>query len=81
MDRRLFKEKIVKTRTHKKLVQEGKYVAEVEVQLIDTEEGWSPYLSVEDADKLDTIRQALRKNDIKTATRLGRVYELTPVSA
>lgn len=68
------------TRTHKKLVHEGKYVAEVEVQLIESEEGWSPYLSVEDADKLDQVRQSLRMKDIKTASRLARVYELTPIT-
>jgi len=36
-----------KSRT--KLVHEGEYVAEVEVELIESDEGWSPYLSLEDA--------------------------------
>jgi hypothetical protein len=39
----------MKRRHRTKLVQEDNYVAEVEVELIETEEGWSPYLSVEDA--------------------------------
>ena len=40
-------------------VHEGRYVAEVDVQLIETDEGWSPYLSVEDAHRLDDVREAL----------------------
>ena len=63
----------------KKLVHEGKYVAEVEVDLIDTEEGWSPYLSLDDAKRLDEVRTALRRGDIRAASRLAQVFTLTPV--
>jgi hypothetical protein len=68
------------TRPHKKLIHEGHYAAEVEVQLIDSAEGWSPYLSLQDAEKLDEVRRALREADIKRATQLARVFELTPVN-
>jgi len=54
----------MKRRHRTKLVQEGDYVAEVEVELIETDEGWSPYLSIEDAYKLDDVRDALRKGDV-----------------
>lgn len=64
-----------------KLVHEGEYVAEVEVELIYTEEGWSPYLSLNDAQKLDEVRQALRRGDLEAATRLAQVFKLTPVTA
>jgi len=64
----------------KKLVHEDKYVAEVEVELVDTPEGWSPYLSLEDANKLDDVREALRRRDISAAARLAHVYTLTPVA-
>lgn len=47
-------------RRHTKLVHEGKYVAEVEVEIFDTGDGWSPYLSLEDAQKIDEVREALR---------------------
>ena len=67
-------------RHHRKLVHEGQYVAEVEVSLIETEEGWSPYLSLEDAYKLDDVRDALRRGDIRRASQLSRVYTLTPVA-
>lgn len=64
-----------------KLVREGTYAAEVEVLLIDDETGWSPYLSVDDARKLDAMRRALRSDDLAAATRLGRVFRLLPISA
>jgi hypothetical protein len=64
-----------------KLVHEKDYVAEVEVELIYTDEGWSPYLSVEDAYKLDDVREALRRGDVKAASKLAKVFTLTPVSA
>ncbi len=67
-------------RHHRKLVHEGQYVAEVEVSLVETEEGWSPYLSLEDAYKLDDVRDALRRGDIRRASQLSRVYTLTPVA-
>ncbi|MCX7837878.1 MAG: hypothetical protein N2559_00250 [Anaerolineae bacterium] len=63
-----------------KLVHEGEYVAEVEVELIESTEGWGPYLSVEDAKKLDEVRQALRWGDLRKASTLARVYRLTPVA-
>ncbi len=68
-------------RRHTKLVREGTYAAEVEVELIDAEGGWAPYLSLDDAHKLDEVREALRRGDIRTASRLARVFSLTPLSA
>ena len=64
-----------------KLVHEGEYVAEVDVELIDTPEGWSPYLSVADAKKLDEVRLALRRGDLGKASQIAHVYRLTPVIA
>lgn len=66
-------------RMQTKLIHEGRYAAEVEVQLIDTGEAWSPYLSLPDAERLDEVRKALRLGDIKRASELARVFELTPV--
>ena len=67
-------------RHHTKLIHEGKYVAEVDIELIENEEGWSPYISVEDAYKLDDIRDALQQGDIKKASKFGRIFSLTPVA-
>ena len=70
------------TKATKKLVREGDLAAEVEVNLLDAEGGWAPYLSLDDAYKLDDVREALRAGDIKRASRLAsRVYRLTPVNA
>lgn len=62
-----------------KLVHVDEYVAEVNIELIYTDDDWSPYLSVEDASKLDDVREALKRKDIETAARLSRVYKLLPV--
>jgi hypothetical protein len=80
MVERFQEKKIMSKRHYTKLVHEGPYVAEVDVELIDTDEGWSPYLSLEDAHKLDDVREALRRQDIKVAERLARVFTLTPVT-
>jgi hypothetical protein len=64
-----------------KLVREGQYVAEVDVELIEDDTGWSPYLSPEDAYKLDDVREALRRRDIKAAVNLARVFELRQVAS
>ena len=70
----------MKNRDHVKLIHEGNYVAEVDVEFIDTDEGWSPYLSLEDALKLDDVRDALRRGDLRTASCYARVFTLTPVA-
>ena len=62
-----------------KLVHEGQYAAEVDVDLIDTDTGWSPYLSLPDAQRLDEVRKALRGGDLKRASQLARVFQLLPV--
>ena len=71
----------MKKRRRVKLVQEGRYVAEVDVDLLEDETGWSPYLTPEDACKLDDVRDALRREDIKAASGLARVFELRPVAS
>ena len=67
-------------RKRTKIVHEGRYIAEVDVEILEDETGWSPYLSLDDAYKLDDVREALRRGDIAAASRSSRVYTLTPVS-
>jgi len=69
------------TRQRTKLIHEGKYAAEVIVELIEDDTAWSPYLSPADVRKLETVRLALRRGDITEAVRHARVFELTPVVA
>lgn len=62
-----------------KFLHEGKYAAEVDVELIEDDSDWSPYLTVDDAYKLDAVREALQHQDIETASSLARVFTLNPV--
>jgi hypothetical protein len=82
MGQKFFTETSMMMRRKKtKYVHEGTYVAEMDVELLVDESGWSPYLGVEDANRLDDVRDALRRGDLKTAARFGRIYELRPVAA
>ncbi len=54
------------------LIHEGRYVAEVPVDLIETAGDWSPYLSLDDAEKLDKVRLVLRAGDLRAASALAR---------
>jgi hypothetical protein len=77
----LHETKKIMTRESKEFIHEGKYVAEVPVELIEDDTAWSPYLSPDDVRKLDTVRLALRRGDIAEAAKYGSVFELTPVAA
>ncbi len=63
----------MKQREKSKYVHEGQYVAEVEVALVEDDTGWSPYLSVEDAYKLDDVKDAFRQGDLETEANYGRI--------
>ena len=69
-------------RKQTKLVHEGEYVAEVDVELTDADNGtgWAPYLSLEEAKKLDDVRRALKRVDLRAAAQFGRVFKLLPVA-
>ncbi|MGD9921204.1 MAG: hypothetical protein AB7V13_07120 [Pseudorhodoplanes sp.] len=69
------------TRPSKEFVHEGKYAAEVPVELIEDDTAWSPYLAPDDVRKLDTVRLALKRGDVAEAAKYGRVFELKPVAA
>ena len=72
----------MKARTTTKFIHEGRYAAEVEIDLLEEDHEWAPYISMADAKKLDEVRLALRRGDLKGAVALGgRVYELKPVAA
>jgi hypothetical protein len=71
----------MKTRKQVRIVHESPYVGEVDVDLILADEEWAPYLSLEDAGRLDRMRQALRKGELQEALKIGRVYRLTPITS
>ena len=70
----------MRRRKKTKFVHEGRYVAEVDVDLIEDEGEWSPHLSIDDAYKLDDVRDALRRGDLVSASQYGRIYELRRVA-
>jgi hypothetical protein len=63
-----------------RFVREGKYFAEVAVDIIEDEMGWSPGLTPEGAEKLERVRAALRAGDMKTALQYAKVYEATLIA-
>uniref|UniRef100_Q07MK5 Uncharacterized protein n=1 Tax=Rhodopseudomonas palustris (strain BisA53) TaxID=316055 RepID=Q07MK5_RHOP5 len=65
----------------KEFIHEGRYCAELKVELIEDDTAWSPYLSPAEVHKLETARDALRRGDLAEAVKYGRVFELTPVAA
>ncbi len=72
--------KSMSKRRYTKIVHKGDYVAQVDVELIYTDEGWSPYLSLEDAHELDDVREALKQGDLEAAAKVERVYRLMRVA-
>jgi hypothetical protein len=64
-----------------RFVHADRYAAEVEVELVPDDGAWGPYLSSQDALKLERVRAALKRGDIAAATREARVFELMPLSA
>ncbi|WP_099239310.1 hypothetical protein [Synechococcus sp. BDU 130192] len=67
------------TKTQTKIIRQGDYLAEVQITLTYTDHDWSPYLSLEEAEKLDNLRLALQNKDLQVASKLAKIYHLTPV--
>ncbi len=63
-----------------KLIHEGRYAAEVDIELLYDDTGWSPYLTPEEVEKLEAVRLALRSGDLPTAAKIARIFELKPIS-
>jgi hypothetical protein len=63
-----------------KLIRHESHVAEVAIDLDYSEETWSPTMSLEDAEKLDRVRTALRRGDHEAAAKDAKVFELLPLA-
>jgi hypothetical protein len=57
-----------------KLIHEGHYIAEVDIELLSDEEGWTPYIS------LDDVRKALKRGDIAYARSFAKIYTLKEIT-
>jgi hypothetical protein len=64
-----------------RFVHGGRYAAEVEVELIPDDNAWGPYLSMDDALKLERVEDALKAGNLEAAAREAKLFELLPVSA
>lgn len=64
------------TKTRTSTLKEGDYFAEVEVEIILDELGWSPGFTPEAEEKVERVRAALRAGDIATAVQYAKVYKL-----
>jgi hypothetical protein len=81
MDRRFLEEKAEMNRRAVRFVHADKYAAEVDIELIPDDGAWGPYISRDDALKLDRVRSALKRGDVAAASREARVFQLMPLSA
>ena len=80
MGRVVAEEAIMSTRSTLRLVRGGEFAADVDVELVEADGGWAPYLRLEDACRLDDVRDALCAGDIARASKIAdRVYRLTPL--
>jgi len=68
-------------RRRTEIIHEGRYAAEVEIELEYDEESWSPTMSLDDGRKLERVRLALRRGDYAEASKEARVFKLTPLWA
>jgi hypothetical protein len=67
------------SRTLKKMIHVGGYVAEVDVALEESTDDWAPYISLQDALRVDEVREALQRGDITSASKEASVFEISPV--
>lgn len=59
----------MKKRTKTYRITEGPYTAEVEIEVEDGDGPWMPWMTGEEAQKLDKVRLALRRGDVVAAQR------------
>jgi hypothetical protein len=66
-------------RKSNKLIRDGDLVAEIEIEISDSEDPWGPTMSYNDAQKIDQVRDAMKRHDYGTVRSIGRLYRLMPV--
>jgi len=70
------------TRKIIKRFRHGEHLAEVEIELREYEgKEWSPILSLDDVRKLERVRKALERGDLKAAGKEATLYRLEPLRA
>ena len=59
-----------------KRFRHGNLMAEVKVTSIPDDGAWGPYLSLDDANKLERVRKALKAGDVEAASKDAKVFEV-----
>jgi hypothetical protein len=59
-----------------KRLRVGDLLAEVQVSMIPDDGAWGPYLSLNDAEKIERVENALKIGDLVAASREAKVYEI-----
>ena len=62
------------------IVRAGDFLAEVPVAEIPDNGAWGPYLSLDDALKIERVRIALERGNFKEAAHEAQLYELKPLA-
>ena len=57
----------------------GNLMAEVKVTSIPDDGAWGPYLSLDDASKLDRVNRALKSGDVDAASKDATVFAVSEV--
>jgi hypothetical protein len=72
---------MTRTRKSTEIIHEGRFAAEVDIDLEYGDDSWSPTMSLDDARKLEAVRLALKRGDVAAAAKHGKVFELKSVAA
>ena len=59
-----------------KRLHHGNLMAEITVKLAPDDGAWGPYLSLEDAEKIERVDEALKAGDIAAAAKDAKIYEV-----
>ena len=59
-----------------KRLRHGNLMAEITVKLAPDDGAWGPYLSLEDAEKIERMDEALKAGDIVAAAKDAKIYEV-----
>ena len=62
-----------------KRLRHGNLMAEVKVTSIPDDGAWGPYLSLDDASKLDRVNRALKSGDVEAASKDATVFAVSEV--
>ena len=59
-----------------KRLRQGNLLAEVTVNLAPDDGAWGPYLSLDDAEKLERVNDALKRGDVNAAAKEAKIFEI-----